>query len=54
MFDVYVVDLEHPRDQLGRARMRLAADSLSRSWNWLSEWAEPHVWTCSKVRVHSM
>lgn len=29
MFDVYVVDLEHPRDQLGRARMRLAADSLS-------------------------
>lgn len=29
MYDVYVVDLEHPRDQQGRVRMRLAADSIS-------------------------
>lgn len=29
MHDVYVIDLEYPRDQQGRVRMRLAADSLS-------------------------
>lgn len=28
MHDVYVVDLDHPQDALGRTRMRLAADSI--------------------------